>query len=705
MIETLLIANRGEIARRIARTCRAMGIRTVAVYSDADRDMPFVREAELALRLGPPPAAESYLDAEKLVALALGNAVDAIHPGYGFLAENPAFSAACARAGIAYVGPPAEVIRAMGDKAEAKRRMEAAGVPVVPGYVGDDQDEATLRGAAEQIGYPVLLKAVAGGGGRGIRLVTGAEAFGAELEAARRESRSAFGDDRVMVEKYLQRPRHVEFQVLADAHGTVLHLCERECSVQRRHQKVVEETPSAALDDALRGRMAEAAVRAARAIGYVGAGTVEFLLEGGRFYFLEMNTRLQVEHPITELTLGLDLVRLQIEVAEGRPLALTQDALRPRGHAIECRLNAEDPARGFLPSVGTLRAFDFPTGEGLRVDAGFAAGDAVSPHYDSLLAKLVAWGPNREEALRRMARLLSGARVAGIACNLPFLQAVIAHPVFRSGDYSTRFLEEHGAALLAPELPEALLRERLLAAAAIDAWLARGRQPLHPRFDRGAERNPWRELGESPRLGLLPALLARRYRFGKESRAVALEVRPGAGGALDVTARWEGGAQRFAYRPAADAMDGHADGARPDGAARDSVLQGAAEGSGAGWLELDELRVPLRWDAYADQRWMTLRGVQWRFHAEDPAATAAHGASGAEAAERLRAPLPGRVIKVSVQPGQRVQAEQPLLVLEAMKVEHTVTAPYGGTVTRIHFAEGQQVNRDDPLVEMDAAEE
>ena len=690
MIESVLIANRGEIARRVIRTCRAMGIRTVAVYSDADRDLPFAREADLALRLGPPPAAESYLDGEKIVALALGNGVDAIHPGYGFLAENPAFSAACARAGIAFIGPPAEVIRAMGDKGEAKRRMEAAGVPVVPGYVaapgeeGGAAGDGALLAAARQIGFPVLLKAVAGGGGRGIRLVAEAEAFAGELESARREARNAFGDDRVMIEKYLERPHHVEFQVLADAHGTVLHLFERECSVQRRHQKVVEETPSPTLDDALRARMAEAAVRAAAAIGYVGAGTVEFLLDAqGRFYFLEMNTRLQVEHPITEATLGLDLVRLQIEVAEGRPLPMSQAELRPRGHAIECRLNAEDAARGFLPSVGTLRAFAFPADEGLRVDAGFAAGSVVSPHYDSLLAKLIAWGPTREEALRRMGRLLAEARVAGIASNLPFLQAVIAHPAFRSGEYSTRLLEEHGAALTEPELPAQLLRERLLGAAAIDAWRERERQTRHPRFDRAGEPNPWQSLGEAPRLPLPPTLLNRRYTFGTSAVDVALEVRSGPGRGLALSARWDGTQQRCAYRPA-------------DGTA----AEGDAEAGGSGWLELDEVLLPLRWDAHGAQRWFTLRGLQMRCSAEDPAVLAAQGSAAASAADRLRAPLPGKVIKVGVRPGETVQRDQPLLVLEAMKVEHTITAPYGGTVTRIHFAEGQQVNRDDPLIEV-----
>ncbi|MDH4248928.1 MAG: ATP-grasp domain-containing protein, partial [Deltaproteobacteria bacterium] len=479
-IETLLIANRGEIAGRIQRTCRAMGIRTVAVYSDADRALPFVREADLALRLGTGPAGESYLAMEAVLAAALGNGVDAIHPGYGFLSENPAFSAACEERGLIFVGPPAEVIRVMGDKAEAKRRVAEAGVPVLPGWsgeaAGNKASEATLKKEAERIGYPVLLKALAGGGGRGIRQVNTPADLTPALASARREALAAFGDERMMLEKYLPEPRHVEFQVLGDIHGTVLHLFERECSVQRRHQKVVEETPSPALNPTLRTAMAEAAVRAAKSVGYVGAGTVEFLLNPeGAFHFLEMNTRLQVEHPVTEAVLGLDLVRLQIEVAEGRPLALRQEDLQPRGHAIECRLNAEDPAQDFLPGTGRLWALGFPTGEGLRVDAGFEAGNILSPYYDSLVAKLIAWGPDRVESLRRMGRMLAETRLAGPATNLDYLGAIVDHPAFRAGETTTRFLERHEAALQAPAVSPGLRAEQLLALAAVTAWETRER--------------------------------------------------------------------------------------------------------------------------------------------------------------------------------------------------------------------------------------
>ena len=701
MIETILIANRGEIARRIGRTCREMGIRTVAVYSDADVDMPSVAEADLALRLGPPPAAESYLDIEKIIALAQGNGVDAIHPGYGFLAENPAFSEACARAGIIFIGPSAEVIRAMGDKAEAKRIMAKAGVPVVPGYTGqnggEEPDDETLRREALAVGFPLLLKAIAGGGGRGIRLVESESELEDAIASARREATGAFGDGRLMIEKFLSEPRHVEFQVMADTHGNALHLFERECSVQRRHQKIIEETPSPALNDTRRASMAEAALLATRAIDYVGAGTVEFLVDGeGKFYFLEMNTRLQVEHPVTEFTLGLDLVRMQIEVAGGGTLQITQEDLHPRGHAIECRLNAEDPARGFLPSVGPLHAFDFPEGPGLRVDAGFAAGTALSPYYDSLVAKLIAWGETREEALRRMGRLLAGARVAGIATNLSFLQGVIGHEAFRSGNYTTGFLEEHGEHLTAPVLPPNLLRERLLAAASIDAWLA-FHEP-DPATPDAAPPSPWLRMDGSPRPEGVPARLLRRYIFPEGNVQATIEVRPdGAGNAtgptLAVAVSSEEDALQARYVP-----DGPPDSSIQGGHSRDPL-------QGEGLLDLAELRLPLRWHADGPKRWVSLRGHHMAFTVEDPAHDGERTASGEEAAERLRAPLPGKVLQVSVKEGDSVRADQVLLVLEAMKVEHTITAPYSGTVTGIRFGEGEQVNRDDTLIDLEPAEQ
>ena len=689
MIESILIANRGEIARRIIRTCREMGIRTIAVYSDADREQPFVQEADLALRLGPAPPAQSYLALEKLITLAVGNGVDAIHPGYGFLAENPALSAACAENEIAFIGPPAEVIRSMGDKAEAKRKMEAGGVPVVPGYVGEDQDEGVLLAGARSIGFPVLLKAVAGGGGRGIRLVTEAGAFSAELESARREAEGAFGDGRMMIEKYLEAPRHVEFQILADTQGNTLHLFERECSIQRRHQKIIEETPSPALDEGLRSRMGEAAVRAAHAIFYVGAGTVEFLVDNkGKFYFLEMNTRIQVEHPITELTLGLDMVRLQIEIAEGRPLTLKQSELTPRGHAIECRLNAEDPARGFLPSTGTLRDFDFPQGEGMRADAGFAPGGTIGAHYDSLLAKLIVWGGNRDEALRRMGAMLSGSRVSGIASNLPFLQAVLQHPDFRSGDYSTAFIERHGEELTGFDPPPHQWRETLLAAAAIDAWREYRAAPppaqVEPSHGGPASGRSERE---TPVWNQPPARLNRRYTLAGKTTEVGIAVLPGADGGLDITATWEDVPHFAHYRPSLRSMD-HGRSASPSFGE-------------SGVLELGAVLLPIGWDAEGGRRWLTLRGRHVYFQSEDPALASGRTPAGEEAAGRLRAPLPGKVLKVEVGEGDQVAPEQVLLVLEAMKMEHKITAPFAGRVKRILFGEGELVNRDDQLIEME----
>ena len=468
MITSLLIANRAEIARRILRTCRAMGIRGVLIYSDADADTPAVREADLALRIGPSPAAQSYLDGETILALAQGNGCEAIHPGYGFLSENAAFSQACAERGLIFVGAPPEAMRLMGDKAEAKRIAEHAGVPVLPGWSGEDQSAKNPGREAKRIGYPLLVKALAGGGGRGIRIVRQPGELEEALASARREAESAFGDGRLMLEKYLDAPRHVEFQVMADRHGKVLHMFERECSVQRRHQKLIEETPSPALTPALREAMGEAAVKSARAARYEGAGTVEFLLDGaGRFYFLEMNTRLQVEHPVTELTLGLDLVRLQIEIADGRPLALEQADLRPHGHAVELRLNAEDPSREFIPTTGLLGCFDFPEGPGLRVDAGFEPGSEISSFYDSLLAKLIVWGQTRAEALRKARHMLARSFATGIATNQSYLQWVLDQPDFAEGRYTTRLVEQ-GAADWAALQSAPLGSEWLWAAGAID---------------------------------------------------------------------------------------------------------------------------------------------------------------------------------------------------------------------------------------------
>ncbi len=471
MIRRLLIANRGEIAIRIARGARELGISPVGVYSDADERAAFRDLLDDAVRIGPGPAAESYLNGEAIVAAAKTLGADAVHPGYGFLSERAPFARLVIDSGLVFVGPAPDAIAAMGSKIEAKRRVRAFGVPVVPGYDGDDQSAGRLRDEARRIGTPVLIKASAGGGGRGMRVVDDLAAFDEALASARREALAAFGDDAVLLERYLRRPRHVEFQILADTHGATIHLGERECSIQRRHQKVIEEAPSTALDRALRARMGEAAVNAARSVGYTNAGTAEFMLDDdGTFYFLEMNARLQVEHPVTELVYGVDLVHEQLRIANGEPLRIVQDGIRPRGWAIEARLNAEDPARDFVPQSGTLAVFDVPRAPGVRLDAGFRAGDEVPVFYDSLLAKIVVWAEDRDAAVARLAATLRDTNVAGIATNLPLLRAIADDDAFRAGDTTTRFLDERMATFrLGAERTDEAAKRRVVAAV-----LARG---------------------------------------------------------------------------------------------------------------------------------------------------------------------------------------------------------------------------------------
>ncbi|HET8732731.1 MAG TPA: acetyl-CoA carboxylase biotin carboxylase subunit [Anaeromyxobacteraceae bacterium] len=467
-MKRILVANRGEIAVRVLRTCQEMGLATVAVYSDADRGALHVRTADEAVHLGPSPARESYLAVEKVLDAAKKAGADAVHPGYGFLSERADFARAVEAAGLTFVGPPPEAIEAMGEKTGARARMRAAGVPVVPGSEGALADEAAALAAAEALGWPVMVKAVAGGGGRGMRRVEQAAGLPAAWASARREAGAAFGDDRLYLEKALTRPRHVEVQVFCDAHGGAIHLGERECSVQRRHQKVVEESPSPRLDEPLRAAMCEAALRAARAVGYRGAGTVEFLVDAeGRFWFLEMNTRLQVEHPVTELVTGLDLVRLQLEVAQGGAVP-AQEAVVRRGHALEVRICAEDPARGFLPSPGKITYLRVPGGPGVRDDGGVYGGWVVPSHYDPLLSKLCAWAPDRPQAIARLRRALRDYVVHGIATNVAWLGAVLDHPAFRAGDYDTGFCAEHAQALAAR--PDPTLEEVAIVAAAVAAW-------------------------------------------------------------------------------------------------------------------------------------------------------------------------------------------------------------------------------------------
>jgi len=452
----VLIANRGEIAVRVARTCRVMGIPTVAVYSEADRGALHVRATDEAVLIGPAEAAHSYLDIDALLAAAKRTGADAVHPGYGFLSQNPDFAEAVVRAGLAFIGPPPAVHRAMGDKQAARRRMAASGVPVVPGYDGDDQADGALLAAAREVGWPVILKPSRGGGGKGMRVVRSAEDFPSALAASRREARAAFGDDRMVLERYVEKPRHVEVQVLGDTHGHLVHLLERECSIQRRHQKIVEETPSPALTPEGRAALCAAGVAAARAAAYVNAGTVEFLLApDGAFYFLEVNTRLQVEHPVTEAITGLDLVRLQIEIAAGKAIPFGPDEVRAQGHALECRLYAEDPDHDDRPAPGRVLHYSAPEGPGIRFDSGVAAGSEVTVYYDPMLAKLVTWGRDREEAVQRMHAALRRTVVLGVTTNLARLQAIVDHPAFRAGALHTGFIEEHLSAPAPPACPPA----------------------------------------------------------------------------------------------------------------------------------------------------------------------------------------------------------------------------------------------------------
>ena len=492
MFKKILIANRGEIAVRIMTTCREMGIATVAVYSEADRTARHVREADEAYEIGSAPATQSYLRGDKILEVASQSGAEAIHPGYGFLSENTTFVEACETAGLIFIGPPAAAMRLMGLKIAAKRLAQAVHAPTIPGYNGDEQDDKTLLHEACKIGFPLLIKASAGGGGKGMREAHSEDAFLGELAGARREALAAFGDATVLLEQLLVRPRHVEIQILGDRHGNLIHLGERECSIQRRHQKIIEESPSVALTPALRAEMGAAAVRIAKAAGYVNAGTMEFMLDADkRFYFLEMNTRLQVEHPVTELVSGLDLVRHQLLIAAGEPLTLKQEEIGPRGHAIEVRLYAEDPEQNFLPSTGTISQFSASGGPGIRVDSGIETGDEITQYYDPMIAKLIVSGENRAAAIARLQSMLAHTVVFGVATNLALLQAIAAHPAFREGKTFTSFLEEHQLLELEETgVSTENLKDALCAAALLDLT-----DPIEPRRSNGQERNPWLTLG------------------------------------------------------------------------------------------------------------------------------------------------------------------------------------------------------------------
>jgi 3-methylcrotonyl-CoA carboxylase alpha subunit len=667
MFRTLLIANRGEIACRVIRTARRLGIRCVAVFSEADAGALHVSMADEAHPIGPAPAAQSYLRADRILEAARASGAEAVHPGYGFLSENAEFAEACAAAGIAFVGPPPSAIRAMGSKAESKRIMAAAGVPVVPGYHGEAQEDALLASEAARIGFPVLIKASAGGGGKGMRPVLAAGDFAAELAGARREAKAAFGDDRVLLERYLQRPRHVEVQVFADAHGNTIHLHTRDCSVQRRHQKVLEEAPAPDLSPALRERLHGAAVAAARAVGYRNAGTVEFIVEGEDAFFMEMNTRLQVEHPVTEMVTGLDLVEWQLRVAAGEPLPL-REAPPVRGHSVEVRLYAEDPAHGFRPAAGPVRRFSAPPGaEGLRVETGIRSGDAITPNYDPMVAKVVAWGEGRPAALRRLAAALDETEVVGLTTNLDFLRRLARHPAMLAAELDTGFLGRHLADLVPATAPAP---PRVLAAAAaihLDRQAARraggnAARPPSP-WDRA---DGWRLRGAAERL---------------------VRLHDGAK-AHDLLVRQERGALRLS----------------PDGGPEVSVGRVAAEGERHRTITVDGVVLRVGVSAGEGEGFaITLSGAghagdTWTFRPLDP-----YAPPGGEAAAegRLSAPIPGRVVQLLVGEGDAVERGQVLAVLEAMKTELRITAPADGTVAHVGCAVGDTVEEGTEIVTLD----
>ncbi|WP_432059693.1 biotin carboxylase N-terminal domain-containing protein [Streptomyces sp. S1] len=630
MFDTVLVANRGEIAVRVIRTLRELGVRSVAVYSDADADARHVREADTAVRIGPPPAAESYLSVPALLDAARRTGAQAVHPGYGFLAENAAFARACAEAGLVFIGPSAEAISLMGDKIRAKETVKAAGVPVVPGAADPE-----LAEAARELGAPVLLKPSAGGGGKGMRLVRDLAVLDEEIAAARREARASFGDDTLLVERWIDGPRHIEIQVLADTHGNVVHLGERECSLQRRHQKIVEEAPSVLLTPELRAAMGAAAVEAARSCGYVGAGTVEFIVPGGdpaSYCFMEMNTRLQVEHPVTELITGIDLVEWQLRVASGEPLPFAQEDVRLDGWAIEARICAEDPSRGFLPSGGTVLALHEPQGKGARTDSGLSEGTEVSSLYDPMLSKVIVHAPDRPTALRRLRAALADTVTLGVPTNAGFLRRLLAHEDVVKGDLDTGLVEREAEGLVPEDVPAevyaaaAAVRLAELAPAPRDGWT-----------DPFSVPNGWR-------LGGAPAPLAFPLRVpGLEP--VMVEAPPGA---------------------------------RVTDASVTVVVDGVTH------------------SFHRAGAWLGREGDSWHVLDHDPVEAALSGA-GRSGADTLAAPMPGTVTVVKVAVGDEVEAGQSLLVVEAMKMEHVISAPHAGTVTELDVTPGTTVAMDQVL--------
>jgi 3-methylcrotonyl-CoA carboxylase alpha subunit len=655
---TLLIANRGEIAARVIRTARAMGLRTVAVYSEADRDAMHVAMADEAVLLGPARARDSYLNIARVIEVARQSGAEAVHPGYGFLSENAEFAQACADAGLVFVGPTAAMMTAMGSKSGAKALMEKAGVPLVPGYHGEAQDEATLTKAADKIGFPVLVKASAGGGGRGMRIVRSAGELAAAIASAKREAKAAFGDDRMLIEKFVDNPRHIEVQVIGDSHGNLLSLFERECTLQRRHQKVIEEAPSPTLDARGREAVAAAARKAAAAVNYVGAGTIEFVSDGKEVFFIEMNTRLQVEHPVTELVTGIDLVEWQLRVAFGEKLPLTQDQIKLNGHAIEARVYAENPHRNFMPSVGRIRTWHTPEPtNGLRIDAGYRAGDAVSPHYDAMLAKVIAWAPTRDAAIERLNRGLEDTDVRGIVTNIPFLSALLTHPAVRANAIDTGFIERE----LKNLTPAAPAPGDLELCAAVTAILV---QEAPAAF---AEAHlPWRTAGWMP-----VGRRQRVFRF-REGPSTEHEIRLTYGNG---PATWSIGGREFTFTFVTTA-DGGFD------------------------LTLDGMKSHIFAVVEGHELYLRTRNGRFDLHWVDP-----FGGDDEEQVgeDKIVAPLPGTVVAILAEVGAHLEKGAPILTLEVMKMEQTLRAPFAGVLKLIKCKVGDIVQEGVELAEVEPA--
>jgi propionyl-CoA carboxylase alpha chain len=652
----ILIANRGEIALRVMRSCTAMGVETVAVYSDADADSPHVRFAGESVHLGAATAQESYLRIDKIVEAARRTGADAIHPGYGFLSENAEFAESCAAAGVVFIGPPPAAIRAMGLKSSARMLAAEAGAPVVPGYDGEDQSSETLRARTVKIGFPVLIKASAGGGGKGMRVVRAESEVDGAIEAARREAEKAFGDGSLLLEKYVEGARHVEVQILGDARGNLVHLFERDCSLQRRHQKVVEECPSPAVNEELRRKVGEAAVAIGRAIGYTNAGTVEFILApSGEFYFIEVNTRLQVEHPVTEMVTGLDLVRLQIEIAEGRPLPFAQSDLKAEGHAIEARLYAEDPANDFLPSTGKILDLHLPAIEGVRVDSGIESGMEVSIHYDPMLAKLIARGEDRDDAIRRLVYALRQSSIQGLRTNRDFLIRTLDHPDFRRGRAHTGFIAEHLDELIADDDPRLNL-DSLVAAALHLQNQCRSSDGLLAELPPGYRNNPYRD----------PSI---RFRIGGDEIVVSWS-QTGDG----------------AYRARVF-----------DSTVTAQVLSSTSEGfSGVIRIEIDGVQRAFKIVEAGDELYVH-SSLGSRVIKRPPRHPAPQAASEQASAN---SPMPGKVLKILVEAGQKVSAGDPLIILEAMKMEHTMRAALDGVVEAVLVNQGEVIAPGQLLVQI-----